>query len=475
MEEITFKKVKHHWQEIAVIIFAFTYSVYFNIASFLRYDNYYTGRFDLGNMAQTVWNTTQGNIFTLTDPNGTREVSRLAYHADFILVLLSPFYALWQDPRMLLFIQTLVLSMGGVFVYLIARHILENRTLSLALSLCYFLNPAVQYTNLYDFHSVSLATTFLLAAFYFIQKKYFTLTLVFLILAGITKEQVWLINALLGLYILFIAKQRKLGLFIFTTSSFLFYYLLWIAIPNSLGSTHFALEYYSDFGDSPGAVLKNIFFEPIKTIQALLLPDRIGYLKQLFLPLGYLSFLAPFYLIFAGPDLGINLLSTNPTLHQIYYQYSSTVTPFIFISAIFSMKLIRIYIPEIPHLAFAVLIFITTLISAYTYGPLPGAKKPNLDMFTKPLSIRQVVDEQIKEIPEHESVSASNNLGSHLSHRKSIYVVPYGIREADNVLFLITKSANEYELKALEDILKDPNFFLILYKDNFYVFKRISS
>lgn len=475
MEKITIKKIKYHWQEIAVVLFAFIYSLYFNIASFLRYDNYYTGRFDLGNMAQTVWNTTQGNLFTLTDPNGTREVSRLAFHADFILVLLSPFYAFWQDPRMLLFIQTIVLSLGGVFIYLIARHILENRTLSVALSLCYFLNPAVQYTNLYDFHSVTLATTFLLAAFYFIQKKYFPLTLIFLILAGITKEQVWFITALLGLYILFISKQRKLGLFIFTTSAFLFYYLIWIAIPSSLGSAHFALEYYSDFGNSPGDIIKNIFFEPFRTIQTLLLPDRIGYLKQLLLPLGYLSLLAPFYLIFAGPDLGINLLSTNPTLHQIYYQYSATVTPFIFISAIYAIKLIRKYIPEIPFTAFGVLILITTLISAYTYGPLPGAKKPNLDMFTKPLPIRNAVDYQIEQIPEHESVSASNNLGSHLSHRKNIYVVPYGIGQAQNVLFLTTKSANEYEKKALEVILKDPNFLLIFNQDNFYVFKRLSS
>lgn len=475
MEKITFKKIKYHWQEISVVIFAFIYSVYFNIASFLRYDNYYTGRFDLGNMAQTVWNTTQGNLFTLTDPNGTREVSRLAFHADFILVLISPFYAVWQDPRMLLFIQTLILSLGGIFVYLIARHILGNRTLAVILSLCYFLNPAVQYTNLYDFHSVTLATTFLLAAFYFIQKKYFIHALIFLTLAGITKEQVWFITALLGLYILFVSKQRKLGTFIFLTSAFLFYYLIWHAIPASLGSAHFALEYYSDFGGSPGDIIKNIFLNPVQTIQTLLLPDRIGYLKQLFLPLGYLSFFAPLFLIFAGPDLGINLLSANPTLHQIYYQYSSTVTPFIFISAIFAIKYIKKHISEVPYMAFGILILITTLISAYTFGPLPGAKKPNLDMFLKPLPIRTFVDEQIKEIPENESVSASNNLASHLSHRRNIYVVPYGIANADKVLFLITKSANEYELKALENIKKDPDFLLIFNKDNFYVFKRISS
>src|ERR1051325_610728 len=89
------------WQEYLLALFALLYSIYFTLASFLRYINYYTGRFDLGNMSQTVWNTVHGNFFILTNPNGTSEISRLAFHADFILVLLAPFYLIWEDPRML--------------------------------------------------------------------------------------------------------------------------------------------------------------------------------------------------------------------------------------------------------------------------------------------------------------------------------------------------------------------------------------
>src|SRR3989344_2029047 len=112
------KKYKH---ELGLGIFALTYFIYFTTASFLRYTNYYTGRFDLGIMAQTVWNTLHGNFFIMTNPNGSEEVSRLAFHADFILILLSPFYFIWEAPRMLLLIQTFVLSLGGIFVYLIAN------------------------------------------------------------------------------------------------------------------------------------------------------------------------------------------------------------------------------------------------------------------------------------------------------------------------------------------------------------------
>ena len=110
------EKIKSNIHVILLLIFAAIYFIYFTVATIFKYNNYYTGRFDLGNMSQTVWNTLHGNIFMLTDPNGTREISRLAFHADFILALLAPFYLLWSDARMLLIIQTVVLTFGGIFV-----------------------------------------------------------------------------------------------------------------------------------------------------------------------------------------------------------------------------------------------------------------------------------------------------------------------------------------------------------------------
>ena len=159
----------------------------------MRYENYFTGRFDLGNMAQTVWNTAHGRIFILTDPNGTNTVSRLATHADFLLILLAPFYVIWSDPKMLLLIQTLILSIGAVYIFLISKKVLKYPPLALTFALMYLLNPSVQRTNLYEFHAVTLATTFLLAAFYYVLEKRLYWFLLFGILAALTKEQVWFI------------------------------------------------------------------------------------------------------------------------------------------------------------------------------------------------------------------------------------------------------------------------------------------
>ncbi len=462
--------------EIILAIFTFSYFIYFTAASFLRYVNYYTGRFDLGNMAQTAWNTIHGNFFMLTNPNGTEEISRLAFHADFILIPLSLSYLIWEDPRSLLLIQTLVLSFGGVFVYFIANQILKNKMLSLTFAVCFFLNPGVQYTNLYDFHSVTLATTFLLGAFYFILKKRWGWVVLFLFLAGITKEQVWSITALFGIYIIFVSRQKTLGLVITGLSILTFIILFWYAIPTSLGSEHFAVEFYSDYGSSPADIMKNVFLHPVQTIQTLLLEDRLDYIKKLFMPLGYLSFIAFPFLIFAGPDLLINLLSSSSPMHQIYYQYSATITPFIFIAAIYGVYFILKKLPEIPYQAICLIILILTFASAYNYGPLIFAKKPNDAMFQKPLANRKFIDDYLKTLTDENIISASNNLGSHLSHRNQIYVVPLGYvgkTQANTVLFLL-ENPDKSEIDKFHNIKNNPDFHLELRNNNFYVFKRIS-
>ncbi len=313
--------VQKNWHVILLTFCICLYCVYFILASFERYENFYTGRFDLGNMDQTVWNTFRGRIFQLTDPDGTKMISRLAFHADFVLILFAPLYRLWPDPRILLLIQTIILSMGAFFVYLLARKIIVHKNISLTLALLFLLNPGVQNANLYDFHAITLATTFLLAAFYFLQIKKFVAFLFFAILAGITKETVWITIGLFGLYIFsknLLAKKNQLfGLGVFFVSLFIFYYLIWHAIPNARGTKHFALSYYSDFGDNPTSILRNMLFFPQKTIPILFQKERLEYLFAILLPFGFLPVLSSIFLLFAAPDLLFILLSNNGQLRQM--------------------------------------------------------------------------------------------------------------------------------------------------------------
>lgn len=483
-----------HKQEVLVAMGIFIYIAYFTTASFLRYDNFYTGRFDLGNMDQTVWNTIRGRIFQTTD--GTVTTSRLGSHADFILILISPLYKIWADPRMLLLLQAIVVGLGAVFIYKIAKMILGSKNAAAVFSFIFLLNPSLEYSNLYDFHPVTLATTLLLGAFYFFMRKKHILFLVFAVLAGLAKEEIWLIVAIFGLYTLvfeFIKLARKkitlkskktlfnflFGFLVASISIFIFYYLIWIAIPAVRGGNHFALSYYSDFGDSPLNVVKNILLSPGKIFQIMLMPKRLLYLGALLSPVGFLSLLSPVVLVFALPDLLINLLSSDSNLYQIFYQYTAAITPFIFISAIFGVKNLDKWFPK-KQLLNILLVFIalTTLMSAYFFGPLPGALHPNLDMFTKQLEDRDLIQAFISGIPTRYKVAATNNLGSHLSRRRNVFTIPQGVDSADVIVFLLNDPFAQPSLlqqkKMVEKLKENPSYKLLFKEDAFIAFQKKS-
>jgi uncharacterized membrane protein len=471
---IILKKYKH---EFILGIFVCIYIAYFAFAGFLKYDNFYSGRYDLGNMDQTVWNTFKGRIFQTSGDNG-ETISRLSAHADFVLILLSPFYLLWNNPKTLLLIQTVVLGWGAVFVYLITKEVIKNKNISLLFAFLFFINPLVQYTNLYDFHAVTMATTFLLAAFYFLIKRKYSVMTAFLILSGLTKEQVWIITGFFGFPLLF-KKPKKiklLGTGIIIVSVLAFYYLVSYFIPQSLGRQHFALAYYSDFGVSPIQIIKNVIFSPGKTLTTIFSINRLGYLAQLFIPLGFLSFLSPIFLLFTAPDLLINLLSNNSGLRQIYYQYTATITPFIFISAIYTVKNIMKLFPKISKKYIYAYLLLFTFSSAYFFGPLPGARNPSIEMFTSPQKNKAAINSVLAGIPEGYSVAATNNLGAHLSHRQVIYTIPIGIGKADVIVFLLNDKFAQPSLKAQKIIANNlkhnKNYVEVFEKDDFVVFKK---
>jgi uncharacterized membrane protein/uncharacterized membrane protein YbhN (UPF0104 family) len=469
--------------ETLVLISSFTYFLYYTTASFLRYDNFFTGRFDLGNMDQTVWNTINGRIFQLTDPNGTEAISRLAFHADFILVFLSPLYLLWSNPKMLLITQSLILSLGAIFVFLIGNNLLKDKRISFSVSLAFLINPALGYANLYDFHPVTLATTFLLASFYFILKKNYVFFILFAILAGTTKEHVWAIISLLGLFIIIknlhenkfkfkLNKELLIGTVVILTSAFMFYFLIWKAIPMQLGGNHFALSYYSDFGNSASEVASNIFLNPIKTISIALEFDKLKYLFDILSPLGFLPLLSPLIVLLSAPDFAVNLLSSNDQLHQIYYQYTSTTTPFLFIAAFYSLLIIFKKFPKLNRTLVVIYILGFSIFSQVLLGPLPGSNKPNIDMFTKQLPNRYVIEKYISTIPKNLSVAATNNLGSHMSQREHIYTIPMGIEKADVIMFLLNDVFAQPTLDTQKEFatkFENNKDYVLLFKDGDFV------
>jgi uncharacterized membrane protein len=452
-----------------------SYTLYFSTLSILKYLNFNMGKYDLGNMDQTVWNTLHGRIFSLTNPESTQTISRVAIHADYILVLLSPLYLIWSDPRTLLLAQTVVLSLGALFVYKLANNVLKNKTLAVVFAFGFLLNPLVQRQNLYDFHAVIFVTPLLIAAWYFLTQNKVKSMFLVLILAMLTKENIYLITALFGLYML-IKRKYISGALLSVASLTIFFVLMKKVIPDAHGGKHFALEYLSDFGDSTIQVAVNVLIHPLKTINTFFDHSGLEYFKKLLLPMGFLPLAAPLYMIFAGPDLLKNILSSNANLRDITYQYNAEIIPFLFIASIYAANFLIKRFRISPTLAKYYILFFT-LLGVWQYGAMPGSRTAQLAPFTHPLPYAAGIHTFLSTIPESASVSATNNLASNLSEREHIYIVPQGVTSADYVLFLNVDWYENLKLlnKNVEEMKHNSQYQLVSETHDFHAFKRVST
>jgi uncharacterized membrane protein len=93
----------------------------------------------------------------------------LGDHSSLVLFAIAPLYAAFRHPALLLVIQCLAVAMGALPLFQLARRELSHEPLAVAIAALYLINPAVGYVQLFEFHPEALATTPLLASFYFLR------------------------------------------------------------------------------------------------------------------------------------------------------------------------------------------------------------------------------------------------------------------------------------------------------------------
>ncbi|MBO0779682.1 MAG: DUF2079 domain-containing protein, partial [Ktedonobacteraceae bacterium] len=95
---------------------------------------------------------------------------------------------------------------------------------------------------------------------------------------------------------------------------------------------------YEELGSTPGEALLNVVLHPWLLFTLFITVDRVYYLFNLMRSQGFLSLLAPEWLLPALPALAINLLSTYPLYYSGVYHYNAVIIPFIMISSIHGLK-----------------------------------------------------------------------------------------------------------------------------------------
>ena len=488
--------LQRKWTYYLLFILAVVYAGTFSYYSIIKHINLNSGMDPLGLNSQAVW-----HLSNFEAPfNSYHNKNILADHMGPILVFLAPFYKIYSDPATLLILQSILLASGIFPLYGLARDKLDNNFLAVSLCVGYLLYPALQFANLYDFSHGNLATPLLLFTFYFFYKKSYLKYFIFLLLSLFCKEDVIPIAFLLGVYIFFFEKRRKIGLFTVVLSMFWFFFAYWVLLPYVTSGEHAQLntghfQRYSYLGNSMGEIISTLLLHPIFILKQILIPEKLGYIILLILPLCFISlFHLPTFLVGFSMAMG-NMLSTNIFQSSIRFYYTATITPFIFISCIYGLRFLlnkREFIVKVakkasPKIAlsqpcigyaFASVILFSSIVGSVLYGPLPYSLDPYSDEFFAKKEGVETAKEMLKLIPPDASVSAANNLGAHICNREKAFLFPFHHGEEPEYVIVNlakpyygTRIMREEFNEKLKKLLFQDNYGAYYSKDGYTILK----
>jgi uncharacterized membrane protein len=403
------------------------YAVLFVFAAVLHYAVFETARPDLGNMVQAIWNTLHGHFLEATTPNG-RQVDRLGYHVDPFLLLLAPLFWVWSNPVLLPVIQALAVASGALPVFWLARKHLDSPRAGAHFAFAYLLYPATQFsafTATSSFHSVAIAVPLVLYAVWFLDEDRLVAFSVVALLAATTKEEVPLAVGCLGIWYAVRKGRRLFGLGVFAVGlAVTLFNFLWVIPHFSPSGVDPFAHRYAGVGGTPHGMLHKLGSDPMAFVHAVASGHKAFYLAFLLAPFLGFWLLEPLLLLGAVPDLAINLFSSQPDQTSIPFHWTAGIVPFVVAASVFGAARFKRHAVRLSLWALVATAAVAIYSPLYSLGPSVRA-------FGSPLVASKA--HALGLIPAGASVSATNQLGGHLSARRYIDTFPY-VRRANWII-----------------------------------------
>ncbi len=439
------------WLLVAVLVYALAYSA----LSIIRHDTFHSYTFDLGIMAQTIWNTSQGRLFetSIGRAGNTALIgSYLGNHVRPIILLLAPLYRLWPDPRLLLVLQSLALGLGAVPLYWVAHRLIGKREAEIVLVCAYLAYPALGYANLFDFHPQVLAVPLLFLAYWARLERKHGLFWAAVVLALSTKEELAVPLGTWGAIGLLLALARCRGergqarpvacrgawtnLALLVLAGAWAVLSIWVIVP--LFNDRRPYRFLETWAHLKALVIPSVQEAHSGASRQCLAP----FLLHLGLPLGYAPFLGPASLLVSLPSLVYLLVAGRAPMHSVGYHYPTVLVPWLFLATAEGLGWLSRRSQNLFQGAMLWLVLGTVLvylpnnpISRYVLGS-PYREDPHHLLFN-PIA-RYALDGQFRRDPYHRQiedamalippdagVATLNRFGAHLSHRRVLLPLEY--------------------------------------------------
>ena len=394
------------------------YAALFVSAAVIHFSVFGTARVDLGNMVQAIWNTQHGHFLQGTTLDG-QQMSRLGAHVDPFLLVFVPLFWIWSNPVLLPIVQALAVASGALPVFWLARKHLDSSRAGAHFAFAYLLYPATQFnafTSTSSFHSVAMAVPLVLYAVWFLDEdRLFAFSAVAL-LAFTTKEELPLAVGCLGIWYAVRKGRRLFGVSVFATGlAVTLFNFLWVIPHFSPSGVDLFAHRYTAVGGTPQGIAHKLFTDPAAFAHAVASGHKIAYLALLLLPFLGLWLLEPLLLLGAVPDLAINLLSNLGDQTSINFHWTAGIVPFVVAASIFGTARFKGQAVRISLWVLAAAASIAIYSPIYlSRGDVQALGSPVVSAKSRAVSL----------IPAGVPVSASNQLGGHLSERRVIYWFP---------------------------------------------------
>jgi uncharacterized membrane protein len=469
----------------ALLAILIVYSAFFVAYSLQKHAAFQTAGFDLGNWDQMMWGALHGHPFYITQYANT--TNSLGGHVEFILLLLFPLYGIHSGPETLLVLQPLLIALGALPVFWLARERFRSQVAGLVFAAIYLLYPALESAVSFDFHGLTVAVPFLTYALWAMYTRRYRLFGVMAILAMSCKEDMPLLVLMMGLYILIVQRQPRAGLATIGGSAAWFAAANFLVVPAfSFSADSIHLHRYSEWGDSMSQVILTVVTQPWRVIQIATAGDKLFYWIRFTMPAAFTALLDPLGLVLAAPLLLINTLSNSPPAYQLdQYHSSAPLAAYVTFASINGLAwLVDFAGPKFKHVrpdflrgTLLTMVALVTLAYQIQFGYTPLGRNFNWPAVTEHhLKAERV----LAQIPPQAAVAAQNDLVPRVSRREWIFILPtlaYRDQEADYVVMDMRSRLDPYpSIEAycaqIDQLLASPDYGLTTADDGLLVFRR---
>ena len=391
-----------------------------------RHDSFRSHALDLGYLDQVAWNTAHGQFFANTVKSSTLS-SYFAGHFSPAIAIVSALFWLWDDVRAMLLLQAGLLVLAALPLYALFRD--YGKWLALAVLLAFLLNPWLHRANLQDFHTMLLATPLISLAVFGVLRQRYPLAVLSLLATLLIKEDMGLVLALFGLYLLVFERGRAWpwGVVLLVVGPAWLAAVTLLLIPSfaTNGEYRILTHRYAFLGGGPAEAIQTLLRDPLILAKQVFRQDKLLALVQLLASMGFLPLLGGGLVLVALPLIWYLQLSDDRALALLLQWHAATYLP-VFFGAIY-VGFRRL--PVRGRTIATGLLLLASILAFFLDGSVLGLlREPGMEP-----ERREVVRSLMAQIPPEASVSAQDHLLPHLSHRREIYLFPT-IEDADYIL-----------------------------------------